>query len=271
MRVRAVLVLLAACSAPEPPDARAERIVSLLPAWTAVVVELGAGDRLVACTEFGEPGRDIPRVDWRAPRAAERIARLEPDLVLKQQRRAEHDPLREALEALGVRVQALPSETMADVRASFLAIGKEVGRGEEARALALRFDAGLEAVRASVAGRERPRVLFVYTRTPGVVANVGAAGPGSFIDEMIRIAGGRNALEAAGEPYVSIDLERLVRLAPDVVIDNLPTEEDPAAVWAGADLVEARIEFVRDNRMLVPGPRLPEAVHRLATLIHGRP
>jgi iron complex transport system substrate-binding protein len=271
MRARAAVLLLAACSAPEPEAHTARRIVSLLPAWTAVVVELGEGDRLVACTEYGEPGRDIPRIDWRAPRAAERIARLEPDLVLKQRRRAAHDPLRESLRALGVRVVELPSETIADVRASFRSIGEEVGRGEEARAMRRRFDGELEAVRQEFGRKERPRVLFVYTRSPGVVANIGAAGPGTFIDEMIRIAGGANALAAAGEPYVQLDLERLARLSPDVIVDNLPSEVDPAAVWSAAALVEARVEYVRDNRMLVPGPRLPVAARRLARLIHGRP
>jgi len=271
MRAWALLLVLAACSRPGPAEGEPRRIVSLLPAWTEVLTALGAGDRLIACTDYCEPGRALPRIDWRAPRSAEQIARLGPDLVLKQQPRAPHDPLREALRSLGIRVIELPSETIEDVRAAFLAIGKVVGRGEEGRALQQRFDAELDGVRRSVAGRGKPRVLFIYTRSPGVVANLGAAGPGTFIDEMIAIAGGANALADAGEPYVQLDLERLVRLEPDVVIDNLPPEADPEAVWKEAELVAARVRFVRDNRMLVPGPRLPAAAARLAAMIHGRP
>jgi len=271
MRAPAVFLLLLACAPPEPAAGEPRRIVSLLPAWTEVLTALGEGGRLVACTEFGEPGRDLPRIDWRAPRAAERIARLEPDLVLKQQPRAAHDPLREALKAMGVRVIELPSETIADVREAIGAIGEVVGRGEEARALQRELDEGLEEVRRSVEGRGKPPVLFIYTRSAGVVANVGAAGPGTFIDEMIAIAGGRNVLADADEPYVQLDLERVARLEPEVIIDNLPTEDDPGAVWAQVSIVDARIRFVRDNRMLVPGPRLPAAAARLADMIHGRP
>jgi len=264
------ILLLAACAEPpEPPAGPPSRVVSLLPAWTEVIVALGVGDVLIACSEYGEPGRDVPRVDWRDPRAAETIARLDPDLVLRQRSRAKTDPFGMALNAVGVRVRVLPSETIADVRAAITAIGLEMGRGEEADALLERFDRGLAAVRASVAGRRKPRVLFIYNRSAGVIAQVGAAGPGSFIDELIELAGGRNALADAGQPYVSLDLERLVRLEPDLIIDNLPSESDPAAVWASLEQLAAPVRFVRDNRMLIPGPRLPDAARALAELIHG--
>ena len=104
MRVLWLVFVLAACSPPEPASGEPQRIASLLPAWTEIVVALGAGDRLIACSEYCEPGRELPRIDWRAPRSAERLARLGPDLVLKQKPRAPHDPLRAALRSTGIRV-----------------------------------------------------------------------------------------------------------------------------------------------------------------------
>jgi len=265
-----LLLLLTACGdPPEPAAGTPRRIVSLLPAWTEVIAALDGTDRLVACSEYCEPGREVQRVDWRDPRAAETIARLDPDLVLRQKSRADTDPFGHALNAVGVRVMELPSETIDDVRAAITAIGREMGRGEEAERLLGQFDAGLRAVRAHVAGLEKPRVLFIYNRSAGVIAQVGAAGPGSFIDEMIALAGGRNALADAGQAYVSLDLERLVRLEPDVIIDNLPAEEDPAALWAKLEGVQGTVRIVRDNRMLIPGPHLPDAAAALAELIHG--
>jgi iron complex transport system substrate-binding protein len=202
VRVLWLVFVLAACSPPEPASGEPQRIASLLPAWTEIVVALGAGDRLIACSEYCEPGRELPRIDWRAPRSAERLARLGPGLVLKQKPRAPHDPLRAALRSTGIRVVEYPSETIADVRNAIVWIGGELGRSEQAAAIVTRFDSELADVRRSVEKRARPRVLFVYTRSPGVVANIGAAGPGSFIDEMITIAGGVNALKDADEPYV---------------------------------------------------------------------
>jgi iron complex transport system substrate-binding protein len=263
--MRAVLLFLSLVACAPAPEGRG--IVSLLPAWTEVIVALDGADELLACTEYGEPGRDIPRIDWQSPRSAETIVRLGPAVVLKQKRRAAHDPLSAALRASGIRVVELPSESIADLRAAFVTIGDVMGRGEEGRALQTKFDREMAAVR--VERKKRPRVLFVYTRSAGVIAHIGAAGPGSFLDEILAIAGARNALEDADKPYVQLDLERLVRCNPDIIIDNLPAEDDPAALWASGPLPKVRVRFVNDNRMLVPGPKLPDAVRKLAELIHG--
>ncbi|MEM8882643.1 MAG: helical backbone metal receptor [Planctomycetota bacterium] len=270
MRAAVLFLLLIGC-ADAPPDApaRPERVVSLLPAWTAIIERLGCGDRLVACSEYCEPSRELPRIDWRSARAAEQVARLDPDLVVKQLPRAPHDPLQSALASLGLAVQSLPSETVADVRAAITGLADALGESERGRALVATFDARLAAATARVRSKPRPRVLFLYTRKAGAIADVGAAGPNTFIDELITMAGGTNALAAADEPYVQLDQERLVRLEPDVIIDVLPSEEDPAAVWRRARLTEARIEFVRDNALLIPGPDLPASVETLAQLIHG--
>ena len=99
--------------------------MSLLPSLTGIVVELGAAGRLVACTEYCDPGRDLPRVAWDGARAAEAILRLKPDLVLKQAGRKADDPLRDTLRAAGVAVVAVPSETMADVRGAKRAVGED--------------------------------------------------------------------------------------------------------------------------------------------------
>ncbi|MHC4449741.1 MAG: hypothetical protein ACYS0E_06320, partial [Planctomycetota bacterium] len=62
MRVLWLVFVLAACSPPEPASGEPQRIASLLPAWTEIVVALGAGDRLIACSEYCEPGRELPRI-----------------------------------------------------------------------------------------------------------------------------------------------------------------------------------------------------------------
>jgi len=270
VRLFVLLLLFGACAEPGPPPATVpQRVVSLLPSWTELLLTLGVGDRIVACTNYCEPGSDVPRIDWQDPRAAERVARLRPDLVLRQRPRAQRDPFGDALRAVGVRVLELPSETIADVRAAYSRVGVEMGRGEEAGMALARFDRDLAAVVASVAGRAKPSVLFVYTRSPGAIAQVGAAGPGSFIDELIGVAGGVNALAAADVAYVNLDIERLLRAKADVIIDNLPSEQDPASLWSAR--TPTRVRFVRDNKLLIPGPRLPAAAAALAELIHGQP
>ncbi len=260
-----LILLLAACGTPAPP-ARKGTVVSLLPSWTEVIVDLGAKDRLVGCTDACEPGREVARVPWQGP--VEAIVRLRPELVIRQAPRAQGDAFERALAQAGTRVLSLPSETVADVRAAIGAIGDALG--VDARAYLERFDRDLAAARAKGEGRgEPPSVLFVIGRDAEGVANVDAAGAGTFLDELIRLAGGRNAIEAG--PYPKLRLEEIVRLAPEVIIDNA----GPAEAWRALPTVPAvrdgRVFAVADNALLIPGPRLPRSVERLAGMIHGRP
>jgi iron complex transport system substrate-binding protein len=138
-----------------------------------------------------------------------------------------------------------------------------------------RFDRDLAAAKAKGEGRGEPAVLFVFGRDAGAVANVDGAGPGTFLDELIRYAGGRNVLAGFDTPYPNVRLETIVRLAPEVIIDNVPEGEDPLVAWSGFTTIPAvrdrRVHAVRDRALLIPGPDLPRSVERLAAIIHGRP
>ncbi|MHC4817282.1 MAG: ABC transporter substrate-binding protein [Planctomycetota bacterium] len=272
MRWWACFFLVAACGG--PPQKAPQGIVSLLPSWTEVIVELGAADRLVGCTDACVPGRDVARVPWRGPQAAEAIVRLRPALVVRQAPRAAQDPLQTALARAGVEVLSLPSETVADVRTSIVAIALALGESGAGAAYVTLFDSALAEARAGAAGKPQPRVLFVFGRAAGAVAKIDAAGPGCFLDELLRYAGGRNVLEGTG-PYPKVSLEQVVRLAPEVIIDNVPGGTDPLEAWRVFDTIPAvrdrRVYAVSDNRLLIPGPQIPRSVERLVEMIHGRP
>ncbi|MHC4972646.1 MAG: ABC transporter substrate-binding protein [Planctomycetota bacterium] len=273
MRGWACLFLVAACGG-APPEEAPQGIVSLLPAWTEVIVELGEAERLVGCTDVCAPGRAVPRVPWRGPQAAEAIVRLRPALVVRQAPRAAQDPLRSALASAGIKVLSLPSETVADVRDSIVAIALELGKGGIGAGYVRLFDGALARARARAEGKPRPGVLFVFGRAAGAVAKIDAAGPGCFLDELLRYAGGRNVLEGTG-PYPKVSLEEVVRLKPEVIIDNVPGGTDPYEAWRGFETIPAvrdrRVYAVSDNRLLIPGPHIPRSVERLVEMIHGRP
>lgn len=272
MRWWACLFLVAACGG--RPSPAPQGVVSLLPSWTEIIVELGAADRLVGCTDACAPGREVERVPWRGPQALEAILRLRPALVVRQAPRAAQDPLQASLARAGIDVLSLPSETVADVRESIVAIATELGQGGRDGGYLMQFDAALAEARAGAAGKPRPSVLFVYGRAAGAVAKIDAAGPGCFLDELIRYAGGRNVLTGTG-PYPKVSLEEVVRLAPEVIIDNVPGGTDPFSAWREFETIPAvrdrRVYAVSDNRLLIPGPRIPQSVARLVELIHGRP
>jgi len=200
--------------------------------------------------------------------------RLRPALVVRQAPRAAQDPLQTALARAGIEVLSLPSETVADVRDSIVAIALALGKGGSGAACLAAFDSALADARAGAAGKPPPKVLFVFGRAPGVVARIDAAGPGCFLDELLRYAGARNVLEGTG-PYPKVSLEEIVRLKPEVIIDNVPGGTDPFEAWRGFETLPAvrdrRVYALSDNRLLIPGPHIPRSVARLVEIIHGRP
>ena len=233
-------------------------------------MELGAEDRLVACTEYCNPGRDLPRVPWQGARAAEAIVRTGATLVFKQKPLRAEDLLHRLLEKADLKVIALPSETIEDTRMAVMRIGRALGLEREATARLERFDEEMIQAKRGAVGKRRPRVLMVYSRDAGPVANISVAGPGSFLDELIRQSGGRNVLADRDKPYLNVDAETVLRRAPEIIID---ASSGDAADWAAFKTVPAvrdgRVYVVAGSLLIVPGPRLPEAIRRVVELLHG--
>ncbi len=239
---------------------------------------LGCADRLVGCTTYGRPGKKyeehITRVPWQGTAALEPILKLRPTLVLRQTPRDGADPLHRALERAGIRVVAVPSETIADVFTAIDTIGRELDASARASSLAKSLRASLQQTRDDIADRPLRKVLFVIGRDSGQAANIQSAGRGTFIDELLNHVRAQNVVAHRREAYPRVELEQLVRFAPDVIIDNLPPEKDPMSAWRRIRHVPAiangDVHFVNDASLLVPGPRIGDAVRRLAEMVHGK-
>jgi iron complex transport system substrate-binding protein len=159
----------------------------------------------------------------------EALRALRPDLVIGWHT-AGGSPVRDRMRELGIPFFAVRTTDTADVLRTVGTLGRAAGRERAADSVAAAVRSELEAVRASVAGRERPTVLYVLSDDPPMTA-----GPGTFTVELLETAGGRTAFpDATGQPqYVS--LEEVVRRQPEVVV-----------VPAGAD-GEARLRLLRQR------------------------
>jgi iron complex transport system substrate-binding protein len=159
--------------------------------------------------------------------------------------------------------------TLAAVWTAIESIGARTGRREAAAALAAIMRARFDAIRSRVAGAPRRRVLMVVGQTPLVVA-----GGGTFVDELIRIAGGMNVAADSAQAWPRLSLEAVLARAPEVIIDSALSHEEGAdpGLWARFPSLPA----VRDGRVypyrsfaaLRGGPRLVDAAEEFARLIH---
>ena len=232
-------------------ESRPQRIVSLSPSVTEILYGVGAWPQVIAVSEFCSYPEDVknkPRVNGWDKTNLEQVMTLKPDFVIGVD--AQEPFLRDKLNGLGVRSLFLKSQTLADIYASIEEIGHATGHESEATDLSAKTQREIDAVRKAVADRPHPRVLCVVDRVPGTIRDLYTATRGSYLDELINIAGGESIAPVAEQGYGKINKEAVLSLNPEVIIDMVQGSkgnfgEDPIAVWN--ELREVRA--VRDKRI----------------------
>ncbi|MDQ6897010.1 MAG: cobalamin-binding protein [Actinomycetota bacterium] len=277
------------------------RIISLLPSATEILFAIGAGDDVVGVTfecDFPPEARQrrivstssIPagltaaEIDAHVSSAMSRgedlyhldegaFARLDADLVVTQDLCAvcavDVSVVEDALAHLGCTadVLTLDPHTLSEVTESVRALGEATGHTESATELLAKSERRLAAVRESVAGLPRPRVVVLEWADPPFA-------PGHWVPEMVRAAGGDPVLGRAGAKSYRVTWDDVRSAAPELVVcapcgydlrgavreagavvRQLP-EDVP--VWA----VDANASYAR------PGPRLVDGIETLARILH---
>jgi iron complex transport system substrate-binding protein len=276
------LILLANCtSAPqkaEPQQNRPTRIVSISPSVTEILYGIGSWPQVIAVSEYCTYPEDVankPRVSGWGSTNLEQITALKPDIVIGVD--AQESFLRDKLDAIGVRSMFVKSQTLADVYAAIEQIGKAVGHAAEAGELAARTRTEVEQVRSAIANRPRLRVLCVVDRVPGTLRDIYVATRGSFLDEMVNIAGGEPIAPPANSGYGKITKEAVLSLDPEVIIDMVQTPkgrlaENPMQVWRELSEVHAvqagRVFSMGHDTAIHPSQFVAQTTRRFAHYIH---
>lgn len=267
------IALMAGCRGrPQRHEGQVRRIVSLTPNTTEALFAIGAGERLVGRSRFCDyppEVRALPAVGGYVDPSFEAILALEPDLVTGARGPA-GSSIAERLEQRGIATWFPITESIAGIEEMIRGLGQRTGRGAQADELVQRIRSRLAAIRTATGPRPRPRVLLVFGLAPIV-----AAGPGSFPDEMLALAGADNAIRQ-GTRYPLLGMETVLGFAPDVVIDAAVAEghgqdriRPDSPGWSALEAVrKGRVIAIDDNSVLRPGPRVAEGVARLAASLH---
>jgi iron complex transport system substrate-binding protein len=214
-------------AAPQP--AVPARIVSTSPSITETLFALGLGNRVVGVSTFCRyppEAASLTRVGTFLKPDAELIAGLRPDLVVVHEVSTGID---RKLAALRLPFVVVERGTLASVFSSMHQIGAAARVADRAANLVKDIERRLENVRQSAASPRR-RVLFIIGRRhPGTLTDLVAVGPGSYLNDVIEVAGGSNVLNIAGQPeYPRISMETVLRLDPEVIVDTVDMGETPA-------------------------------------------
>jgi iron complex transport system substrate-binding protein len=269
-----VLLSLAASAvwAADPSrEDRAERVVSLNPSLTEMLLALDAVESLVGVDAYSaqlQPEvRDLPRVGGLFNPSLEAVVSLQPDLVVMVPGARQRD-LAERLDALGVRVLELPNISLDQVLGSLDALGRHVGRRAEAAAQIETIRSAWREIEQQVSGRPRVRAVLVLQRDPLYLV-----GRGSFIDDMLRVAGGENAAAVFDEPYPRVAMEWLIDAAPEVILDATEDAGDAALHWSrwpSLPAVSSGRAVSIPPAVMRPGPHLDRSLRILAAALNDR-
>lgn len=251
---------------PTPHDAR--RIVSLNPTTTELLFAVGAGSRVVGRThwdQWPDSAKRVPDLGDGLRPNVEAVLGAHPDLVILYAS-DDNRPAAARLRAAGISVVAFKIDSIAQFRRATLTLGRLVGDSARARTVVDSVDATLNRVRAATQSLARPKV-FIHSWDKPLMT----IGGGSFMSQLVEIAGGRNVYGFVAQPSPTVGMEDVVRRDPDIVLAGpiAATTIRGSAAWRALRAVrEGHIAVYDTNLVARPSVKLGEAAVSLARLLH---
>lgn len=248
-----------------------ERIVSLSPNDTEILFALELGEKVVGVSNFSdypEEALEKEKIGDAEGINLEKIIELEPDLVINYGP-SDTEEL-ERLKEAGIKVLGYQPETIDEIMDTIKNIGEITNTRDKASDITSDIGDKRDEISDKLEGVEKKRVFYEIWHDPLM-----AAGPGSFMDELIKYSGGINIAADAEGGYANYDLESLVEKDPEVYltasdlpektiesISKRPGYEEITAIKQG------KIYLLDGNIVSRPGPRIIQALELVAKAIH---
>jgi iron complex transport system substrate-binding protein len=253
-----------------------QRIVSLAPNVTEILFALGLEDKIVGVTRFcnyPNEARTKYRIGGMVDPDLEKIIALHPDLVIAFR----GNPLRvvQRLKSLDLPIFVLESgTTLKSVLALIQRIGLATGRKQDATNLVNHLNQGFEKTKERLrTARTRPKV-FINLHGKGLWT----CGKNSFMNDLVQEAGGENIAGEVPRAWFSHNREELIHKNPDHIIVLAKEEEDfqDVKTWLAEEahlgsiqaVQQGNITFLDEDFVTRPGPRIFDAFHQLARILH---
>lgn len=248
------------------------RIVSLAPSVTETLFAIGAGAQVVGVTQFCDyppEATQKPKVGYANPNLESLVA-LQPDLIISPQEFLKPDLLGK-LEQLKIPVFILADKSVEDIFSHIQTLGRMLDRSTEAVALGMDLRQEIARLKARTQDQPLVRVLYVLNSQPLITV-----GPGSFIDQLIGLAGGVNVAAKSATPYPRLSMEAVLQEDPEVLVFPVgkaegisETEQQTWRQWTTITAVkQGRLRQIPADLLNRPGPRIGKGLELLADILH---
>lgn len=252
-----------------------ERIVSFGPSITEILFALGLGERVVGIDDYSDypqEARSIPSIGSAYSPSIEKLVELQPDLVLT----LEHKQLNSELEALGMKYLIIDPNDIDGIFRDIELVGAVTGTEDEAEKLIDSMQDTVERILDRMEDALPVKVLFIIDATDLTLP--WTAGPGSFIDVLITMAGGENIAAEAPSAWAQLSLEQIVSSDPDVIIIQTMTGGVPTVtvetlaehpIWGKMRaVIQGNVCLIDGDLVSRPGPRIVQGLEALARILH---
>lgn len=239
----------------------AERVVSLAPSLSEIVVELGAADLLVGVLDGGDRPvalAQVPSVGHYGQLDMERLLSLKPDLILLWPGSV-GPAQREQLQRLNIPVYVAEPHSLEQLTTQVQAIAEQLGRAEAGRQLAAQLRQRLVELRQRYQRAEPLRVFYQVWDQP-----LYTVGGGQIISDALTVCGARNVFDDLKLPAPQVSIESVLQRDPEMILVG---DQAQKAAWKVRPTMAERVRQVPDKGLERPSGQMLEALGRLCQVI----
>ncbi|WP_137970794.1 cobalamin-binding protein [Pseudomonas sp. F(2018)] len=247
------------------PLCAAERVVSLAPSMSEIMLELGAEERLVGVLDSGErpPGLEhVASVGRHEAVGVESLLALKPDLLLLWPNSVTEAQL-EQLRGFGIPIYVGEPRDLSELAEQFAEIGERVGRAERGRELRQRFRDGMARLRDRYR-RDTPLPVF-YQIWPEPLYTIGGQ---QIIGEALAVCGARNVFADLQLPAPQVNVEAVLGREPEVILGGSAAELAHWRAWPQLPAVRrGQLWALPDKGLERPSFQMLAATEKLCALL----
>ena len=257
----------------------ANRIISTSPSITETLFELGLKDQVIAVTDFCEYPEEacqLPSIGGMLNPNMEKIVSLIPDLIIHQ---PGDQRLRNNAKSVGIKTLELRMGNLDEIFGSIKKLGVALNCEEQANKLTLHLTKGIAFYQERLKGLPQKKVLLLLGDSSDPARDLYAAGPGTFLNELLNLSGGKNIIGDSPSRYPKLSKEYIIEKSPEIIIEagpksNLSQQEIDLRIegWNRFPTIEAvkkrQIYFIGADYILIPGPRLLKIIEQFSKAIH---
>jgi iron complex transport system substrate-binding protein len=257
----------------------ANRIISTTPSITETLFKLGLKDRVIAVTDFCK----FPKVACQLPSIGgmlnpnmETVVSLTPDLIIHQ---SGNQRLSNNAKSMEIQTLAVDMGNLWEIFETIKILGTALDCQEQANKLTLHLNEGIAYYQERLKGLPKKEVLLLLGDSNDPARDLYAAGPGTFLNELLNLSGGNNIVRDSPARYPKLSKEYIIEKSPEIIIEagpksNLSQNEIDLRIkeWNRFPTIQAvkneQIHFIGADYILIPGPRLLKIIERFSKAIH---